>query len=248
MPQHRKLCTTKISLLTASLSVYISAIENGDFDLAALVSEAGVRCPRCRSRACAGIHGTWYRKKVTDLSTGDVFQQVPILRVIFCDGSSASLMHAELWRGRHTVSSVLETTSHVLEDGLGKALEWTMYAGRGEAMVSERALRRWTKRVLSRLDLLEDLLGIITSPAAGTPSKKLIRVLDRIQPVDLLRFRSLIGYAMLDKPPLPPQPAQTSARPKPGHHSPAPPHDPPSHYLPRGTRYEPHRPRFPSSG
>lgn len=157
---------TIINVLTASLVVYISLIERGDFDLAALVREAGVQCSQCRSGACAVLHGKWYRKQVTDLSTGAIYRQVPILRVIFCDGSSLSLKHAELWRGRYTVSSVLETTGHVLADGIGEALEWTMYAGGGEQMVSERTLRRWTRRVVPRLGPLSDYLGLVVPPEA----------------------------------------------------------------------------------
>ncbi len=236
---------TIINVLTASLLVYISLIENGDFDLAALVAEAGVRCRRCRTGACAVLHGTWYRKQVTDLSSGAVYRQVPILRVIFCDGSSTSLKHAELWRGRYTVSSVLETTSHVLADGLGEALEWTMYAGGGEQMVSERTLRRWARRVVSRQAPLGDLLGLPASPGVVTLAEKLACLLAQVQPADLLRFRVLTGYGLLDKPSQPAKASHTTARPRPGHLSPAPPHDPPSRYLPRGTRYGPHRSKSP---
>ncbi len=73
---------TIINVLTASLIVYSSLIEKGAFDLAALVSEAGIRCRRCGTGACAVLHGKWYRKQVTDLSSGTVYRQVPILRVI----------------------------------------------------------------------------------------------------------------------------------------------------------------------
>jgi len=240
---------TIINVLTASLIVYISLIENGDFDLAALISSAGVRCSRCGSGACAVLHGKWYRKQVTDLSTGMVYRHVPILRVIFCDGSSASLPPAELWRGRYTVSSVLETTVHVLASGVNEALEWTMYAGGGEQMVSERTLRRWTRRVVSRLGPLSDYLGLPAQPAeAATPAEKLAWLLDQVEPADLLRFRRLTGYGLLDKSAPEPKTSHSTARPRPGRLSPAPPHNPPSRYLPRGTRYGPHRSKPPSEG
>lgn len=238
-----------INVLTASLIVYISLIERGDFDLSALVREAGVRCSRCDSGACGRLHGKRYREKVTDLSSGAVYRQVPILRVVFCDGTSASLPHAELWRGRYTVTSVLETTSHVLTDGLNEALEWTMYAGSGEQVVSERTLRRWTRRVVPRLGPLSDYLGLHAPPeAVGTPARRLVWILDRIEPEDLLRFRTLTASGLLDKSSSPPKASHTTVRPRPGHLGPAPPHDPPSRYLPRGSRYGSHRSKSPPEG
>jgi hypothetical protein len=239
---------TIINVLTASLLVYISLIEKGDFDLPALISEAGVRCRRCRTGACAVLHGTWYRKQVTDLSSGMIYRHVPILRVVFCDGSSTSLKHAELWRGRYTASSVLETTSHFLADGLGETLEWTMYAGGGEQMVSERTLRRWARRVVSRLAPLGDYLGLAAPPEVVTLAEKLAWLLAQIEPADLLRFRRWTGYGLLDKPAPEPKTSHSTVRPRPGHLSPAPPHDPPSRYLPRGTRYGPHRSKPPPEG
>ena len=239
---------TVINVLTASLVVYISLIESGTYDLPSLVLEAGVQCSRCRSGLCAVLHGKWYRKQVTDLSTGTVYRWVPILRVAFCDGSSASLSHAELWRGRCTVSSVLETTSHVLAHGLNGALEWTMYAGGGEQMVSERTLRRWARRVVPRLAPLGDLLGHPAPAEAVTLAERLVWLLEWIGSADLLRFRTLTGYGLLDKPSQPANASRTTARPRPGHLRPAPPHDPPSRYLPRGSRYGPHRSKPPPKG
>jgi len=239
---------TIINVLTASLLVYISLIENGDFDLAALVSAAGVRCSCCGTGACAVLHSTWYRKQVTDLSSGMVYRQVPILRVIFCDGSSPSLKHTELWRGRYTVSSVLETTSHVLASGVNEALEWTMYAGGGEQMVSERTLRRWTRRVVSRLAPLSDYLGLTAPTEAVTPVEKQVWLLEQVEPADLLRFRTLTGYGLLDKPAGEPKTSHSTTRPRPGHPHPAPPHNPPSRYLPRGSRYGPHHCKTPPEG
>lgn len=239
---------TIINVLTASLVVYISLIESGDYDLAALVLEAGVRCSRCGTGACAVLHGKWYRKQVTDLSSGAIYRHVPVLRVAFCDGSSESLMHAELWRGRCTVSSVLETTSRVLADGIGETLEWTMYAGGGEQMVSERTLRRWARRVEVRLAPLGDYLDLAAPVEAVTQAEKLTLLLDQVEPEDLLRFRTLTGYGLLDKPAAEPKTSHSTARPRPGHLSPAPPHNPPSRYLPRGSRYGPHRSKPPPKG
>lgn len=239
---------TVINVLTASLVVYISLVEQGDYDLAALVLEADVHCSRCRSGLCAVLHGKWYRKQVTDLSTGMVYRWVPILRVAFCDGSSESLRPAELWRGRYTVSSVLETTSHVLAKGINETLDWTMYAGGGEPVVSERTLRRWTRRVVSRLAPLGDLLGHPAPVEAVTLAERLVWLLEWIGSADLLRFRTLTGYGLLDKPSPPAKASRTTARPRPGHLSPASPHDPPSRYLPRGSRYGPHRSKPPPEG
>ena len=233
---------TKINVLTASLLVYISLIESGDYDLAALVSEAGVRCSRCGSGACARFHDKRYRKQVTDLSTGNIYRLVPILRVAFCDGTTGTLPHAELWRGRFTVSSVLETTGHVLADGVNEALEWTMYAGGGEQLVSERTLRRWVKRVETRLAPLSHYLGL------AAPPEEPMRLLDRIEPEDLLCFRRLAGYGLLDKPATDPKTSHTTVRPRPSHLRPSPPPDPPSRYLPRGSRYGPHRSKPPPEG
>jgi hypothetical protein len=77
------------------------------------------------------------------MSTGAVFEDVPIIRVGFCDNRTVSLVPGGLWRGRFTVDSVLETVVRVLRDGVGAAYEWTWVAGTGEAVVSRRTLGRW---------------------------------------------------------------------------------------------------------
>ncbi len=64
----------------------------GGFALRDLVDEAGLRCPRCGSAACVRPHGRRYRKRVTELSTGEVFARLPILRVRFCQGPTRSVM------------------------------------------------------------------------------------------------------------------------------------------------------------
>ena len=108
---------TIATVLASGLAGYLSALHN-DRDTQQLVQEADRVCPACGTVRCARSHAWRYRKRVTDLSTGEVFTEVPILRVQFCDGSTTSLMPAELWRGRATVSSVLETVVHVLRDGI----------------------------------------------------------------------------------------------------------------------------------
>ncbi len=52
-------------------------------DLGVEVEVAGLRCGKCGVWRCARPHAVWYRKRVTDLSTGDVFEKLPIQRVIF---------------------------------------------------------------------------------------------------------------------------------------------------------------------
>ena len=126
-------------------------IESGEFDLLSLVEEAGHRCSQCGSGRCARRHAWRYRKKVTDLSTGEVFEHLPILRILFCDGATTSLTPADLWRGHFTVSSVIETVVHVTGDGLLAASEWVLYGGDGDELVSERTLRRWRDSTRSRL-------------------------------------------------------------------------------------------------
>jgi len=65
---------------------------------------------------CARLHGRRDRKRVRDLSTGDEFLGVPILRVRLCSGAAPSLMPVELWLGRSTLASVVETVVHVQRD------------------------------------------------------------------------------------------------------------------------------------
>ena len=144
---------------------------------------------------------------VRDLSTGEVFEQVPILRVLFCDGSTASLTPSDLWRGRSTVSSVLETVVHVLRDGIEQAHEWTLFGGTGESVVSRRTLRRWTDLVRTRLigsawAWLGPRLGLSWSDQADE-AEQLDGVLDHLAGSVLLGFRAVTGCAVLDKPTAP---------------------------------------------
>ena len=205
-----------------------------------LAREAGIRCPRCRTTDCARRHAVRRRKRVIDLSTGQTFENLPIVRVIFCDGSTASCCPAELWRGRSTVSSVVESVCHLLGQGIAAAREWVLYGGEGEELLSDRTLYRWRDLVRSRLvgaslAWLGPRLGICWSD--GEPeAPQLERLLDRLEPTDLLAFRAATSRSVLDTASRPTALPRSPARPIPGRFAPAPPHDPPQVLLPRGAR------------
>jgi hypothetical protein len=208
-----------------------------------------VVCPACQTTRCARLHAKWYRKRVQDLSTGDVFEQVPILRALFCDGSTASLMPSDLWRGRSTVGSVLETVVHVLRDGIEHAHGWTQFAGQGESVVSRRTLRRWTDLVRSRLvgsawAWLGPRLGLTWSDQADAAGQ-LDRVLDHLARSVLLAFRAATGRAVLDKPTKPSPRTPCTTRRVAGRLAPHPPHDRSSPLRPRGSWWSRHRRRGP---
>lgn len=215
--------------------------------------ESGIQCPRCGAGACARRHAWRYRKRVTDLSTGAVFEKLPILRVRFCDGSTASLVPGELWRGCLTQDSMLETVIHVLRDGVAAAYEWTWYAGTGECMVSRRSLRRWCdftrKRLIgSALSWLGPQLGISWSSVADEAAQ-LETLLDKMTAPLLSAFRAVAGHAVLDKPRGPRLAPRSARRRILGRHGPAVPHTTPSSLQPRGawsrhTRRGPPRPRL----
>ena len=179
-----------------------------------------------------------FRKRITDLATGAVLKNLPIQRVIFCDGTTASLVPAEVWRGRFTISSVLEAVVRVHRDGVEAAGEWALYAGTGEEMVSDRTLRRWREVVRTRLlgsafSWLGPRLGL--SWSGHTPvAAQLDRLLDRVTSPVLAGFRALTGRGLLDKPSDPPAPARSTARRVPGRLAPAPPPIMPSPTRPRG--------------
>ena len=230
------------SILSASLRDYQAIIASGDFQLPELVAEAGLCCPRCQSAACARPHAWRFRKQVTDLSTGEVFRQLPILRICFCQGPTRSLMPAELWRGHSTVSSVLETVVHVLRDGVPQALEWTSYAEpQGQELVSERTLRRWRQGIRARLvGSAWALLGpqLDWSWSQSQPeADQLERLLQDLTARRQLAFRAVAGYAVLDQPSVtrPAVAAPSAARPVAGRLAAAPPPDPPSQRRPRGS-------------
>jgi hypothetical protein len=167
------------------------------------VQEAGVRCTRCRSGRCARPSGWRCRKRVTDLSTGDVFEHIGIRQVIFCDGKTASLVPAELWRGLFTVTSVMETGIYILRDGLPAAYDWCWEAGRDGSPVSLPTLWRWRDIVGQRLmgSALRWLGPELRFSWADQRSEaaKLEALLKRLTPGALLGFRAQFGRACLDR-------------------------------------------------
>ena len=202
------------------------------------MEESGLACDRCGSGRCARPHAWRHRKKVTDLSDGAVFENLPIRRIIFCSRRTASLVPAELWRGRFTLPSVLETGVHLLRDGLPTAYDWTWDAGVDGSPVSPRTLRRWRDWILRRVlgSAWAWLAGETELTAAGATSAaaRLEALLAKLTSLLLLAFRAACGRAPLDKAiarrALPPR----RARPLPGRHGPAPPPDPPRTLRRRG--------------
>jgi hypothetical protein len=170
----------------------------------------------------------WYRKLITDLVTGEVFKNLPIRRVLFCDGTTGSLFPAEVWRGRFTISSVIEAAVRVHRDGVEAAGEWAMLGGTGDEMVSDRTLRRWPEVVRTRLigaafSWLGPQLGLSWSDHAPVATQ-LEKLLDQVTDPVLAGFRALTGRAVLDKPSAnPPVPARSTARRVPGRLAPDPP-------------------------
>jgi len=217
-----------------------------------LVGESAVCCPVCGTAECARPHAWRHRVCVRDLSTGEIFEDVPILRVLFCNGSTASLMPGSLWRGRSTVSSVLETVVHVLRDGIQQAHEWTQFAGTGESVVSRRTLRRWTAVVRNRLvgsawAWLGPRLGLSWSDQADA-AEQLDSVLDHLADGVLLAFRAATGRAVLDKPTAPSPQTSCATRRVTGRLAPSPPHDRSSPLRPRGSWWPRNRRRGPPPG
>ena len=208
-------------------------------DLGALVEACGLRCGKCGTSRCARPHAVRFRKLITDLVTGEVFQNLPIRRVLFCDGSTGSLFPAEIWRGRFTISSVLEAVVRVHRDGIEATSEWAMLGGPGDEMVSDRTLRRWREVVRTRLvgsafSWLGPQLGLSWSD--HTPvATQLETLLDQVTEPVLAGFRALTGRAVLDKPSAnPPAPARSTARRVPGRLAADPPPITPSPTRPRG--------------
>jgi hypothetical protein len=187
-----------------------------------------------------------YRKLITDLTTGEVFRNLPIRRVIFCDGTTASLFPAEVWRGRSTVSSVLEAVVRVHRDGIEAAGEWALFAGTGDEMVSDRTLRRWCEMVRTRLigsafSWLGPQLDLSWSDHRPVATQ-LETFLDRVTGPLLAGFRALTGRAVLDKPsPSPLSPTRSAARRVPGRLAPDPPPITSSPTRPRGAWSRPER-------
>lgn len=238
-----------ISLLAGELHDYVAALDRREVSWRSLFSESGLCCPRCRSTRCARFHGWWQRKRVIDLSTGEVFADLPICRVIFCDSSTQSLCPAELWRGKATITSVVEAVVHMEEEGMEAAWEWCRIAAdRNGRVVSRRTLRRWREAVTQRLmpSASSWACRLVCSGSAADQVKQLLETL-RLD--HLLSFRVATGRAMLDKTlrksgnDL----ARSSARPVPGRLDPSPPHETPRSVRPRGS-WSPHSPRGSPSG
>lgn len=226
--------STISSILTSGLAVYLAVIKSGNFCFLSLVAESGVLCRKCGTADCAEYHGQWFRKEIIDLCTGEIFNELPILRVRFCDGATKSLFPAELWRGRATVTSTLETAFIAIKDGLDEAMQWAMAGGDGDELVSERTVRRWKKRTMDRVPIASAALNFPSVP--GQPSAaKLENFLTHLHPHHLLALRRQWGFSILDIPGLQKPPHSTSC-PKPVFQNQRPAHNPPSEYLPRGTK------------
>jgi len=191
-------------------------------------------CATCGTADCAKYHGTWYRTRIVDLCSGEVFENLPILRLKFCTGSPNSLFPAELWRGRATVSSVLETVSNAMSCGVDYALQQAAATGDGDEPFSERSLRRWIKRTGDRVPVASAALNL-PSGSGGTLAEKFESFLTQVHSHHLLALRRRWRFSLLDVPPSQ-KPAHTTAPIKPGFQNPRPPQNPPSKYVRRGTR------------
>jgi hypothetical protein len=213
------------NILSGDLSAYHAAILSTK-NLVPLVEASGRRCGKCKTSRCARPHAVRFRKLITDLATGEVFRNLPIRRVLFCDGTTGSLFPAEVWRGRFTISSVIEAVARVHRDGVEATAEWALYGSTGEEPVSERTLRRWPELVRTRLvgsafSWLGPQLDLSWSDQAPVAAQ-LDRLLDRVTGPLLAGFRALTGRALLDKPSAhPPSPARSPARRVPGRLAPA---------------------------
>lgn len=224
-------------ILRFGLSVYRAAIENGNYDFSALVAESGLLCPDCGTADCAKYHGEWLRKEIRDLCSGDVFKNLPLLRVRFCDATTKTIYPAELWRGRSTVTSVLETVFLAIKEGMESALQRVMDAGDGTETVSERSVRRWVKLAGNRIPVATKALGFVSDATRSQTAGGYENILTHLFPRHLLQLRRQWGYSLLDVVPrVRVELARRVKYPKPVFQNPRSPHDPPPKYLPRGTR------------
>jgi len=204
-----------------------------------LVEESGLRCGKCGDGRCARPHEIRFRKRIVDLSTGEVFEHLPIRRIIFCDGTTGSLVPAEVWRGRFTISSVIEAVVRVHRDGIEAACEWASYAGTGEDVVADSTLQRWRRQVDRRLvgsawSHIGPKLGLPWSDSLNAASQ-LEALVEKLTGSLLLGFRALTGRSILDKAPLSRPPTRSSARRILEFRSSAPPPKTPSSRRPRGS-------------
>ena len=198
------------------------------------MAATGLVCPRCHTADCARYHGRWLRKRILDFCSGELFTNLPVLRVRFCQGITKSLFPGELWRGCATTTSVLRFVSHTETGSLDQALQWSMEAGQGDETISERTARRWIKRTWDRLPVA--CVSLHFPLTAGVPAlEKLENFLAHSAPRDLLTLRRQWGLSLLDVPGLT-KPPCTVTCPKPVFQNPRPAHDPPSGYRARGSR------------
>jgi hypothetical protein len=65
-------------MLALELRDYLKAVDAAEVDLTACVTESGLGCGRCGSGKCARPSSWRLRKRITDLSTGHVFENVRI--------------------------------------------------------------------------------------------------------------------------------------------------------------------------
>jgi hypothetical protein len=166
------------------------------------VESAGIRCPGCGTGACAVFHAWRFRKRVTDLTTGEVFCYLPVCRVIFCTGATVSLLPGQLWRGRYTIPSVLKTFRDVVRDGVEAACVRASEAGDGEELVSPRSLYRWNGLVRQRL--LGSALSWLLPQTGSSWSEnqpelpQLEALFSKITGLLLADFRATFGRGLID--------------------------------------------------
>ncbi len=228
----------EISLLAGELRDYVTAVEQGEASWRDLFAEAGILCPRCQSLGCARFHSWWRRKRVIDLSTGEVFTNLAICRVVFCNSSTQSLWPAEVWRGKATLTSVVEAVVHVAREGIEAAWEWSRAAtDQGREITSRRTLRRWKAAVERRLiPSATSWLREVEWPGSS-PAEQLEQLLEELSADHLLSFRAATGRAMLDKTARHDESpaADRATRPVPGRLDPSAPHETPRPRRPRGS-------------
>lgn len=194
-------------------------------------------CGRCCSGGCAKPHQVRHRKPICDLESGRCHENVPLVRVVFCDGGTRTLQPAALWRGRTTVSSVLEAGRRIRADGVDATLAWATDRNReGEEPVSERTLRRWNRMLETRLlgDPAHWIAGRLGAPTLAAAPAQLLKGVVDLTAADLLALRARFGRALIDSVRRSPCAPRSSSRRIPGRHTEASPPDPPSSYRPRG--------------
>jgi hypothetical protein len=143
-----------ISLLSLPLADYRVAVDRA-FSVADAAVDSGASCSRCGTAACAREHASYVRQWIVDRAS--VAERVPICRIVFCDGRTASLMPAVLWRGRGTISFVVDAVTLVWAIGLEAA--WERLRSAGPWCPSRSTLGRWRQRVRAVLAVSAALLA-----------------------------------------------------------------------------------------